>query len=162
MKEAWKQGVTGKGVVVSILDDGIEKNHPDLEKNYVSLRKKKKTYTYFAQVLNSHFLLKCIVFRILMLAMMWMMVIQTLSLDILSSTITGKSAAGANQSLRINRSVNWFMDDNLITRSSPVCKRLCIGIVYKSPLSFWCQGLKKCFLVLWGVVHQHHRMKMEV
>ncbi|MFT7819093.1 furin-1-like [Arapaima gigas] len=31
---AWEQGYTGKGVVVSILDDGIEKNHPDLEKNY--------------------------------------------------------------------------------------------------------------------------------
>ncbi|XP_053368611.1 furin (paired basic amino acid cleaving enzyme) a [Clarias gariepinus] len=34
VKEAWKQGVTGKDVVVSILDDGIEKNHPDLERNY--------------------------------------------------------------------------------------------------------------------------------
>ncbi len=35
---AWQQGYTGKGSVVSILDDGIEKNHPDLMKNYVSLR----------------------------------------------------------------------------------------------------------------------------
>ncbi|XP_048473058.1 furin (paired basic amino acid cleaving enzyme) a [Rhincodon typus] len=34
VKEAWKQGYTGKGVVVSILDDGIEKNHPDLSANY--------------------------------------------------------------------------------------------------------------------------------
>uniref|UniRef100_A0A674MXZ5 Furin (paired basic amino acid cleaving enzyme) a n=1 Tax=Takifugu rubripes TaxID=31033 RepID=A0A674MXZ5_TAKRU len=33
-KAAWKSGFTGKGVVVSILDDGIEKNHPDLEQNY--------------------------------------------------------------------------------------------------------------------------------
>ncbi|XP_070619644.1 furin isoform X2 [Erythrolamprus reginae] len=31
---AWQQGYTGRGVVVSILDDGIEKNHPDLEANY--------------------------------------------------------------------------------------------------------------------------------
>ncbi|MBN3314109.1 FURI1 protein, partial [Atractosteus spatula] len=31
---AWEQGYTGKGVVVSILDDGIEKNHPDLIQNY--------------------------------------------------------------------------------------------------------------------------------
>eukprot|EP00061_Rhincodon_typus_P017244 g45850.t1 len=31
---AWKWGYTGKGIVVSILDDGIEKNHPDLAKNY--------------------------------------------------------------------------------------------------------------------------------
>ncbi len=34
---AWQQGYTGKGSVVSILDDGIEKNHPDLMKNYVSV-----------------------------------------------------------------------------------------------------------------------------
>ncbi|TRY92453.1 hypothetical protein DNTS_028160, partial [Danionella cerebrum] len=34
VKEAWKQGVTGQDVVVSILDDGIEKNHPDLVQNY--------------------------------------------------------------------------------------------------------------------------------
>uniref|UniRef100_A0AAY4BVU8 P/Homo B domain-containing protein n=1 Tax=Denticeps clupeoides TaxID=299321 RepID=A0AAY4BVU8_9TELE len=31
---SWEQGFTGKGVVVSILDDGIEKNHPDLINNY--------------------------------------------------------------------------------------------------------------------------------
>ncbi|KAM4747497.1 furin-1-like [Rhinophrynus dorsalis] len=34
VKEAWHQGFTGKGIVVSILDDGIEKNHPDLQGNY--------------------------------------------------------------------------------------------------------------------------------
>lgn len=34
--EAWKKGYTGKGVVVSILDDGIQPNHPDLKANYVS------------------------------------------------------------------------------------------------------------------------------
>ncbi|OCT89695.1 furin-1-like [Xenopus laevis] len=34
VKEAWEQGFTGKGIVVSILDDGIEKNHPDLQANY--------------------------------------------------------------------------------------------------------------------------------
>uniref|UniRef100_H3D3P2 Furin (paired basic amino acid cleaving enzyme) b n=1 Tax=Tetraodon nigroviridis TaxID=99883 RepID=H3D3P2_TETNG len=33
-KEAWAQGYTGKGVVVTILDDGIEKDHPDLISNY--------------------------------------------------------------------------------------------------------------------------------
>ncbi|XP_015674021.1 proprotein convertase subtilisin/kexin type 4-like [Protobothrops mucrosquamatus] len=31
---AWSQGYTGLGVVVSILDDGVEKNHPDLVANY--------------------------------------------------------------------------------------------------------------------------------
>lgn len=34
VKEAWAQGYTGRGIVVSILDDGIEKNHPDLAGNY--------------------------------------------------------------------------------------------------------------------------------
>lgn len=31
---AWKKGYTGRGIVVSILDDGIQGNHPDLSKNY--------------------------------------------------------------------------------------------------------------------------------
>jgi len=31
-------GITGRGTVVSILDDGIEKDHPDLSKNYVLYR----------------------------------------------------------------------------------------------------------------------------
>ncbi|XP_030045612.1 proprotein convertase subtilisin/kexin type 6 [Microcaecilia unicolor] len=31
---AWHRGYTGKNVVVTILDDGIEKNHPDLMQNY--------------------------------------------------------------------------------------------------------------------------------
>jgi hypothetical protein len=38
VKQAWDQGYTGKNVVVTILDDGIEKDHPDLVKNYVSNR----------------------------------------------------------------------------------------------------------------------------
>ncbi|CAH1254309.1 FURIN [Branchiostoma lanceolatum] len=31
---AWEKGYTGQGVVVTILDDGIERDHPDLEENY--------------------------------------------------------------------------------------------------------------------------------
>ena len=31
----WHQGYTGRDVVVSILDDGIEKDHPDIKNNYV-------------------------------------------------------------------------------------------------------------------------------
>jgi len=31
---AWNLGVTGRGVAVTILDDGIEKDHPDLVTNY--------------------------------------------------------------------------------------------------------------------------------
>lgn len=34
---AWKEGVTGKGIVVTILDDGLESDHPDLIDNFVSL-----------------------------------------------------------------------------------------------------------------------------
>uniref|UniRef100_F7ASZ3 Proprotein convertase subtilisin/kexin type 4 n=1 Tax=Monodelphis domestica TaxID=13616 RepID=F7ASZ3_MONDO len=34
--QSWKKGYTVQGVVVSILDDGIEKDHPDLQANYVS------------------------------------------------------------------------------------------------------------------------------
>ncbi|KAL3866808.1 hypothetical protein ACJMK2_044075 [Sinanodonta woodiana] len=34
VRAAWEQGITGKGVVVTILDDGIEKDHPDLKDNY--------------------------------------------------------------------------------------------------------------------------------
>lgn len=34
---AWQKGYTGKSVVVSILDDGIQTNHPDLAQNYVSI-----------------------------------------------------------------------------------------------------------------------------
>ena len=40
----WKKGITGKGVVVSILDDGIDHQHQDLAPNYVS--KKKPTFIY--------------------------------------------------------------------------------------------------------------------
>lgn len=35
VKEAWNLGYSGKGVVVSILDDGLQKAHPDLAENYV-------------------------------------------------------------------------------------------------------------------------------
>ncbi|XP_069939490.1 furin-like protease 2 isoform X1 [Cherax quadricarinatus] len=31
---AWARGYTGKGVVISILDDGIQHNHPDIAQNY--------------------------------------------------------------------------------------------------------------------------------
>ncbi|XP_037816403.1 furin-like protease 1 isoform X1 [Lucilia sericata] len=31
---AWKEGITGKGIVVTILDDGLESDHPDIISNY--------------------------------------------------------------------------------------------------------------------------------
>lgn len=33
---AWEKGYTGKNIKVTILDDGIERDHPDLQGNYVS------------------------------------------------------------------------------------------------------------------------------
>ncbi|XP_076350280.1 proprotein convertase subtilisin/kexin type 4-like isoform X1 [Tachypleus tridentatus] len=34
VKPAWDMKVSGKGIVVTILDDGLEKDHPDIKKNY--------------------------------------------------------------------------------------------------------------------------------
>uniref|UniRef100_T1JDD6 furin n=1 Tax=Strigamia maritima TaxID=126957 RepID=T1JDD6_STRMM len=34
VKECWKQGFTGKDIVVSIVDDGLEWNHTDIKQNY--------------------------------------------------------------------------------------------------------------------------------
>ncbi|XP_017481482.1 PREDICTED: furin-like protease 1, isoforms 1/1-X/2 [Rhagoletis zephyria] len=31
---AWQAGITGRGIVVTILDDGLESDHPDIEHNY--------------------------------------------------------------------------------------------------------------------------------
>lgn len=36
VERAWEQNITGRGAVISILDDGIEYTHPDLKENYVS------------------------------------------------------------------------------------------------------------------------------
>jgi len=34
VQPAWQSGITGKGVVVTILDDGVERNNPDIVANY--------------------------------------------------------------------------------------------------------------------------------
>lgn len=34
--EVWKMGYTGKGVVVGVVDSGLDKNHTELKKNFVS------------------------------------------------------------------------------------------------------------------------------
>ena len=62
----WKKGFTGHGVVVSILDDGIDHTHPDLKKNYVSvtlykLRIISLVYKYFYSV-TGHCIKTIIVF----------------------------------------------------------------------------------------------------
>lgn len=38
VRGAWEDGYSGLGIVVTILDDGLEKDHPDLIVNYVSIR----------------------------------------------------------------------------------------------------------------------------
>ena len=34
VQDAWAQGISGKGISVTILDDGIERTNPDLVANY--------------------------------------------------------------------------------------------------------------------------------
>lgn len=36
MTKVWEMGVTGKGVVVSIIDDGIQSESEDIRDNFVS------------------------------------------------------------------------------------------------------------------------------
>lgn len=46
VKGAWQMGYTGKGVVITILDDGIERDHPDLIQNYVCITVYRVSYVY--------------------------------------------------------------------------------------------------------------------
>lgn len=51
VREAWDLGYTGKGVVVTILDDGLERTHPDIAPNYVNslyFFRNLKIYAYFS------------------------------------------------------------------------------------------------------------------
>lgn len=34
VRECWRKGITGKNIVLTILDDGVEKNHTDIAANY--------------------------------------------------------------------------------------------------------------------------------
>lgn len=36
----WEHNVTGQGVTVVVIDDGVEHTHQDIQSNYVSLKKK--------------------------------------------------------------------------------------------------------------------------
>ena len=37
MLPVWARGISGKGVVVAVLDDGLDHTNPDLKHNYVSI-----------------------------------------------------------------------------------------------------------------------------
>ena len=37
VEAVWADNITGNGVVVTILDDGLQVNHPDLQDNYVGV-----------------------------------------------------------------------------------------------------------------------------
>ena len=34
---AWKSGYTGRGIVVGVVDDGVDGSHPELKDNYVTI-----------------------------------------------------------------------------------------------------------------------------
>ena len=34
--KVWRKGITGKGIVVAVVDDGVAEDHNDLKDNYVS------------------------------------------------------------------------------------------------------------------------------
>ena len=36
VESAWRAGYTGRGVLVAVVDDGVNMNHPDLDSNFVS------------------------------------------------------------------------------------------------------------------------------
>lgn len=37
VESAWRANYTGKGVLVVVVDDGVNVNHPDLVSNFVSI-----------------------------------------------------------------------------------------------------------------------------
>lgn len=51
VQKVWDQNITGKGIVVTILDDGLEKDHPDIAQNYVS-----EFYTH-TLIMDTHILM---------------------------------------------------------------------------------------------------------
>lgn len=53
---AWKEGITGKGIVVTILDDGLESDHPDLVENFVS-------FEHFLSLFQIYKLFECSAFQ---------------------------------------------------------------------------------------------------
>ena len=53
VREAWRHGFSGRDVVVSILDDGIERTHPDLQQNYVRTSRHNRLFFIFCGAFTS-------------------------------------------------------------------------------------------------------------
>lgn len=45
VQSVWARGYAGQSVVVTILDDGLETDHPDLKDNYVSYILSSETFS---------------------------------------------------------------------------------------------------------------------
>lgn len=46
----WERGITGAGIRVAVLDDGLEHSHDDLRQNYVSFMGKIRPNKYFIRI----------------------------------------------------------------------------------------------------------------
>lgn len=57
----WKDNITGNGVVVSIIDDGLEYTNPDLEKNYVNFNFNR--IQMLVMIFRGIFMIRCQIIR---------------------------------------------------------------------------------------------------
>lgn len=51
----WERGITGAGIRVAVLDDGLEHGHDDLRQNYVSFIGKYNLNLYFQEITMGKF-----------------------------------------------------------------------------------------------------------
>ena len=51
VKSAWQAGYTGEGVLVAVVDDGFNKDHPDLVQSFVSFL---FSFCFYSGLLNGY------------------------------------------------------------------------------------------------------------